>query len=209
MRTPFTYTLIAINVVVFGLQLAAAGSTGDVGLIGEYSMIPDLALDEPQRWITSAFLHANVSHLAVNMVSLWALGVSLERYIGSVRFILVYLIGALGGSAAVFFLEDPSVRTVGASGAIFALVGAGVVAHIKAKEFPLYELGVFVVGVVWAYMADNGTSWQAHLGGFILGIALGVIFVFLTPRRPRQRREEDAARQMPSDPNYPPLENGR
>lgn len=208
MRTPITYLLIVVNIVVFGLQLAAAGSTGDVGLISQYSMVPDLAFSDPQRWITSAFLHANLAHISVNMVSLWALGVSLERYIGSVRFAIVYVIGALGGSAAVLFLEDGSVQTVGASGAIFALVGAGVVAHIKAKEFPLYELGVFVIGVVWAYMADNGTSWQAHLGGFIIGVALGFIFVFITPHRRRERRGD--RREVPaSDPDFPPLENGR
>lgn len=205
MRTPVTYILIAANIAVFGLQLAAAGGTGHAGLIDEYSMMGDQALEDPKRWITSAFLHANLSHLAVNTVSLWALGISLERYVGSLRFAIVYGLGALGGSAAVFVLEDPGVRTVGASGAIFALVGAGVVAHIRAREFPLYELGVFVVGVVWAYLEDNGTSWQAHLGGFIAGVALGFIFVFIAPHTRRESRRQ--APPAHEDPEHPPLES--
>lgn len=175
MRTPLTYILLALNVAVFGLQLYVGLDNHDPIL--DYGFVGTEATEEPWRWITSAFLHLDVAHLVVNMASLWALGVSLERYIGTIRFGIVYFFGALGGSAAVWQLEDPTTYTVGASGAIFALVGAGIIAHLANGQMPLYELCILAVGVVWTFYADNGTSWQAHLGGAILGFVLGAIIM--------------------------------
>lgn len=196
MRTPLTYILLVVNIAVFGLQWVLG--LDDHSLVYDYGFVGTEATDEPWRWITSAFLHVDAAHLVVNMASLWALGVSLERYIGTIRFGIVYFFGALGGSAAVWQLEDPMTYTIGASGAIFALVGAGIIAHIVNGQLPFYELCVLGVGVVWAFYADNGTSWQAHLGGAILGFVLGSVIMLaakLSNRRgadPTTDDDEDA-----------------
>lgn len=201
MRTPLTYILLALNVAVFGLQLSLGLDNNDP--IIDYGFTGREAIDEPWRWITSAFIHLDAAHLVVNMASLWALGVSLERYIGTARFGIVYFLGALGGSAAVWQLEDPSVYTVGASGAIFALVGAGIIAHLVNGQMPLYELCVLAIGVVWSFYADNGVSWQAHLGGAILGFVLGA--VIMGANRLNNRRENIP----PGDDEHESLEHRR
>lgn len=201
MRTPLTYILLAANIAVFGLQLSLGLDNSDP--ITNYGFTGDEATEEPWRWITSAFIHLDAAHLVVNMASLWALGVSLERYIGTARFGIVYFLGALGGSAAVWQLEDPNVYTVGASGAIFALVGAGIIAHLVNGQMPLYELCVLAVGVVWSFYADNGVSWQAHLGGAILGFALGA--VIMGANRLHVRREKT----LPDDEDHDSLEHRR
>lgn len=196
MRTPLTYILLALNIAAFAFQTYVAElAENSADLVLDYGMAPSLALEEPWRWATMGFLHLDVFHLVVNMASLWALGLSLERYVGSVRFGLVYGLGLLGGSAAVWLWEEPMVYTVGASGAIFALVGAGIVMHLRHRQFPLYELGVLAVGVGWAFYADDGTSWQAHAGGAIAGFLLSLIFL-LIPHRERREEEDQVDRSQ-------------
>ncbi len=138
---------------------------------------------EPWRLLTALLVHGGFIHLALNMLALWMLGQNLEPMLGRARYLALYLISGLGGSVAVAVL-DPDSATVGASGAIFGLMAALLIIgrHIGANVTGiLVILGInFVFGLF-----VGGISWQAHLGGAIVGAVIA--FIFTRTRRPEQR----------------------
>ncbi len=133
--------------------------------------------------ITSGFTHVDVMHIGLNMLTLWFLGPPLERILGRARFLAVYLLSLLAGSVGVLWFSGPSATTLGASGAIFGLLGALLVLTIRLKadtKTLLIWLGINVVYTV----IGPGVSWQAHLGGLLGGIITTGILVLA----PRERR---------------------
>ncbi len=114
-----TYALIAVNVVMFVLQMAVPG------LQSELVLRPYAVADgEWYRLLTSAFLHYGVPHLLFNMWALYVVGPPLEMALGRLRFFGLYALSALGGSVLVYLLSSPMAATAGASGAVFGLFGA-------------------------------------------------------------------------------------
>ena len=181
-RTPFggqvidkprvTYALIAINVVVFGLQYLI----GINEVSGNYGMWPaGIALGgEWYRLLTAAFLHGSILHILFNMYVLYALGPTLERVLGHARFLLLYVLAALGGSVASYAFSDVRTLSVGASGAIFGLMGALVVAGRRLRYDVTQVLILLGVNVVIGFLAP-GVDWRAHLGGLVTGAAVAAI----------------------------------
>jgi membrane associated rhomboid family serine protease len=139
---------------------------------------------EPWRLLTALFVHGGFIHLALNMLALWMLGQSLEPMLGRVRFLTLYLVSGLGGSVLVACLA-PGNPTVGASGAIFGLMAALLIIgrHIGANVTGLLViLGInFAVGFAFG----QNISWQAHLGGAIVGALVALIY---TRTRRRDQR---------------------
>jgi membrane associated rhomboid family serine protease len=172
-----TKSLIAINVAVFLWALATGASLSSLAgpvlregalFIGNPAI--GLAAGEWYRLLTSAFLHGSIIHLALNMLILWMVGAPLEASLGRGRFIAIYLVSGLGGAAGALLLS-PDAITVGASGAIFGLFGAALVAERQGT----YLLGGSVMGLVivnfvftFAF-ASSGISLGGHLGGFVAG----------------------------------------
>lgn len=136
--------------------------------------------------LTSAFTHAEILHIAANMIALFFLGPPLEQVLGRARFLAVYLISALAGSAAVMWLAAPDSSALGASGAIFGLMGA--LFLIARKSGGNYQLVLTWLGinVVLTVVGGAGISWQGHLGGLLGGLAATAVLV-LPPRHQRQR----------------------
>ena len=130
-----TFTLIGINVALFVLELATGGQLNGTGSwIYEKGVLVSTALDssgqvvgvaEGEWWrlITAAFLHYGLIHLGMNMLVLWFIGPPLEEYFGHGRYLLVYLVSGLAGSAGAL-IWSPNALTVGASGAIWGIMGA-------------------------------------------------------------------------------------
>jgi membrane associated rhomboid family serine protease len=180
-----TKALIAANVLVFLIGLGEGASLGGVGgtLYREgalfierqvgFNEVGGLAHGEWWRLITAAFLHAGVLHLAMNMLILWLVGAQLETAIGRGRYLLLYLVSGLSGSAGALLLS-PNAVTVGASGAIFGLLGALLVLERQGT----YVLGGSVLGLVVLNVvitfAVPGISIGGHLGG-LAGGALGTL----------------------------------
>lgn len=136
--------------------------------------------------LTSAFTHAEVLHLATNMIALFFLGPPLEQVLGRARFLAVYLISALAGSAAVMWLAPPDSAALGASGAIFGLLGAlFVVARRSGGNYQLILIWLGI-NVVITVIGGAGISWQGHLGGLLGGLACAAVLV-LPPREQRRR----------------------
>jgi membrane associated rhomboid family serine protease len=186
-----TYVLIAINVAVF----LAEGSTGSgLGNGGGGTVFEKGALFGPAiahqheywRLITGGFLHAGFAHLFFNMFFLYFMGPMLERAIGRVEFLLVYLASLLGGSFGALLFQ-PGVPTVGASGAAFGVLGALIVVA-RARRIPIWQSGLGIalaINIVFS-LSFKGISIGGHLGGLLAGFIAGAIIVELGERRHMQ-----------------------
>lgn len=176
-----TYVLIGINLFVFLLQ----NIQGINEMAADWGMWPvAIALGgEWWRLLTSAFLHGSFLHIAFNMYVLFALGPTLERILGHGRFILLYLTAAAGGSVASYVFSEPETLSVGASGAIFGLMGALVVAGKRLRYDVTQVLVLLGINVVIGFIAP-GVDWRAHLGGLVVGAIVAALLVF-APRKAR------------------------
>jgi membrane associated rhomboid family serine protease len=167
-----TYTLIALNVIAFLTeqgQFTLFGSTIH-GAVIEEGLLYRGGIAEDQYWrlVSSAFLHENLLHIGFNMYLLYLLGMMLEPAIGSVRFFAIYATSLLAGSfGALFATAAPS---LGASGAIFGLMGAAVV-ELRSRRISVMESGIgglIVLNLILSFSIAN-ISVGAHIGGLIGG----------------------------------------
>ena len=166
-----TTTLIVVNVGIYLLQLAGGASfNGDSGWIYQHGALygPLVAAGDWHRLITAAFLHYGPIHLGMNMLALWWIGRPLEDYLGPVRYLLLYLVSGLAGSAGAL-IANPTAVTVGASGAIFGILGGAIVLERQGT----YVLGgsaftLLVVNIAFTF-AVPGISIGGHLGGLVGG----------------------------------------
>jgi len=185
-----TKGLIAANLVVFLLvRLGGDALVARLYLVGRAAYLRSLqhpagvAAGEFYRLVTAAFLHLSVLHLAFNMMALWFLGPSLEQLLGRSRFLTLYLICAVGGTTASYLFNPPLQGSLGASGAIFGLLGAAIVAarRLQTQVRPLLVL----LGINLALgFSLRDVDWKAHLGGLVTGLALGAAYAYA----PRARR---------------------
>lgn len=134
--------------------------------------------------MTSAFTHAQPLHIAFNMFALYVLGPQLEMAIGRARFLALYLLSALAGSALVYWFAGEYTTTVGASGAIFGLMGALLVVVHKVGGDYRTVLTWVAINFVFTFVV-SGISWQGHLGGFLGGAAVAGVIVY-APRGSRR-----------------------
>ncbi len=193
-RPVVTYTLLAITSFIGLLMLIP-----DVGV--QLKNILQFATPylypqiwgfpfEPWRLLTSVFAHGGFIHLALNMLALWLIGQNLEAMLGRARFLALYLISGLGGSVMVALIGNPMVPVVGASGALFGMMAALLIIgrHIGANVTGL----LVILGINFVYgLFVGGISWQAHLGGLLVGAL--VSFIFLKMKERAQRRLQIAA----------------
>lgn len=177
-----TISLLALNVLVF-----IAARTGGNRVVNDLVLVPVLVDTEPWRLLTSAFTHVQIFHIFSNLFMLWQLGPPLEQMLGRLRFAILYLLSALGGSIAVWLLASPVSATLGASGAVLGLVGALlVISHARGLDVT-WILGYVAVTAVLSFLIPY-ISWQGHLGGFVTGAAVGWVFVQTTKRRRNKTR---------------------
>lgn len=202
--------LIAVNVAVFIAIMATGYRSSD--LIQRLALLPKGLCEAPEggfyavteqvcgansgTWfagvsdgalwqiVTSMFTHVEPWHIAVNMLALWFLGPQLEAAIGRLRFLALYLVSGLGGSALVFLAAEEHSRTVGASGALFGLMAALLLVALRVggnvQDVVLWIGLNFLVTVIWS----SYISWQGHVGGFVTGLAVMVVIIYA----PRSRR---------------------
>ncbi|PZS35908.1 MAG: rhomboid family intramembrane serine protease [Pseudonocardiales bacterium] len=184
-----TIGLIGINVAVFLLAAAtnprALTSAIPTTLHDRFALVGALvAHGEYYRLITSAFLHYGPLHIAFNMYALWLFGQELERLYGRVRFIGLYLVSALGGSALAYLIINPNAALAGASGAVFGLFGAYFVTARKIGLSTGGILALVAINLVLGFVIP-GIGWQAHIGGLITGTAMAAVLAY-APRGPRR-----------------------
>jgi membrane associated rhomboid family serine protease len=180
-----TKTLIGLNVLVFLVNLAQGASLSrnagelyrDGGLTaqGTFDGVHVIGVAEGEWWrmLTAAFLHGNLLHLGMNMLMLWWIGAPVEEALGRGRFLALYIVSALAGSAGALLLS-PNAFTVGASGAIFGILGAALVferqgVHVLGGA----ALSIIVLNLVLTLAVPN-ISIGGHLGGLVGGALCGL-----------------------------------
>jgi membrane associated rhomboid family serine protease len=203
-----SFVLIGINVAVWLLILATGGSssrllawlelrpnglclnaggafdTGRGACQGVGEWLPGVYDGAYWQLLTSAFTHVQPLHIAFNMFALYVLGPQLELAVGRVRFLAIYLLSGLAGSALVYWAAPEFQPTVGASGAIFGLMGGLLVVAYKVRANVQQLLMWIGLNFVLTVVVSN-ISWQGHLGGFVGGVVVGGIIVY-APRGPRR-----------------------
>ncbi|AXB46044.1 rhomboid family intramembrane serine protease [Amycolatopsis albispora] len=185
-RPIVTPVLIALNVLVFVATVAQAQNPMDnsgAELMTQGSLWPYgiTFFDEWWRLVTSGFLHFGLLHIAMNMLALWVLGRDVEVLLGRGRFLAVYFLSLIGGSAAEFVFGAVGQPTVGASGAIFGLMGGVLIAVFRLKLNPTMALVTIGLNLVLTFSIPN-ISFLGHLGGFVVG-AIAVAALVYAPAK--------------------------
>jgi len=185
------------SVLVDQLALLVRGRCEETGGGGYYPSAPEQAcnLQGGVTWVsgvsdgawwqlaTSTFTHVEIWHLAFNMLALGFLGPQLEMAIGRARFLALYLLSGLAGSAMVYWFTGEQVQTLGASGAVFGLMGALLVVAVKVGG-NVSQIGVWLLIYAFITFSLPNSSWQGHRGGFLGGLLIAAVLVYA----PRQHR---------------------
>lgn len=193
--TPVTMALIAINVIIFLAGLLVP-DLGDRFFTEGAQFKPLIDRGEWWRALTAMFLHSGITHVLFNMWALWLFGPTLERRYGSVPFAALYLAGGLNG-AALFHAMGRVAPAVGASGAIFGLFGALLVAsyrqrHTVAGRAVFSQLLLLLILNLSLPFIVERIAWEAHLGGLIAGL----VIAFAWDRIPRGRPDSHLQRSV-------------
>jgi membrane associated rhomboid family serine protease len=184
-RPVVTLSLIAICVGVYLLQLLPGSNVTQ-----RFMFVPYRAAAEPWLFITSAFLHSPTLplHIMFNMYALWLVGPYLESLLGRARFLVLYLMAALGGSAFLLLLATPAVASaswvtgaVGASGAVFGLFAAYVVVNRRMRRDSSAIIATIGLNALLSFVP--GIAWQAHLGGLLTGGVVAAVLAYAPPAR--------------------------
>ncbi|MET7450493.1 rhomboid family intramembrane serine protease [Streptomyces sp. NPDC005574] len=183
-----TKILLGINVAVFVAVHIRSSLLNDLVLIGSWPPAPftpsqGVAEGEWYRMVTSMFTHQAVWHIGFNMLSLWWLGGPLEAALGRARYLTLYLVSGLAGSALTYLLASPTSASLGASGAIFGLFGATAVLMRRLNYDMRPIIALLVINLIFTFGWGN-IAWQAHIGGLVAGVVTGYAMV----HAPRERR---------------------
>jgi membrane associated rhomboid family serine protease len=174
-----TIALIVANVAIYVWtgthSILGINDPHQAALFQHWQLEPAYVHDgDYYKLLTAAFLHVNLQHIGTNMLSLAIIGPPIEMLLGRWRFAVLYFLGALGGSAAIYaFSSDTYGTTVGASGAIFALFGAAIPLVRKLSLDPQWLIGIVAFNFVVTFSVPD-ISKLGHLGGFVTGLLAGV-----------------------------------
>ncbi|MFL5913462.1 MAG: rhomboid family intramembrane serine protease [Gaiellaceae bacterium] len=175
---PVTKALIAINVIFYLITAVQGhGLNSPAGSLFDRTALYGPLVEHGDWWrlITAAFLHANLIHIAFNMFALWVIGGPVEHYLGRTRFLGLYLVAGLAGSAGAL-LQSPTGVTVGASGAIFGILGALLILEWQATgKLGGQAMTLIVINLAFSF-TFAGISWGGHVGGLIGGILATLAF---------------------------------
>lgn len=184
--TPITYTLILINIVIWLCMILYLNRFSDVKLLEVGGLVHfNVVHGEWYRLISSMFLHFNFEHILMNMLSLFIFGKIVESIIGSWRMLIIYIISGLYGNFVSLSFNTTTI-SVGASGAIFGLIGSIFVIMYLSKNFNKKMIGqlliALVVLIVFSLFMSN-INIMAHLGGFISGVLITLIGYYFKTQR--------------------------
>lgn len=198
-----TYVLIALNVLMFLLELASGEE-----FVMKWAFVPSRFLAAPLANVptlfTAMFMHAGWAHLIGNMLYLWIFGDNVEDRFGKIKYLIFYLASGIAATfSQMFFSAHSDVPNVGASGAIAGVLGAYILLYPQGKVNVLVGRSMtqmsalvvigfwfalqFLSGVGSTYSSDGsegGVAYMAHVGGFIAGLLMAFIFSFTDRYKP-------------------------
>jgi membrane associated rhomboid family serine protease len=187
------WLLIAVNLVIFLVTIIINRASPNY-MYYTFGLSRVTFTAQPWTLLTSIFIHASLWHVLANMITLYFFGSFLNRLVGTTKFLIVYFLGGIAGSAVYLLLAPAYSIAVGASGAIFALGGVLAVMRPKLRvivfpipaPLPLWIaiIGIFALFTILAIVEVlPNIAWQGHLGGLVLGLVAGYFF-----RRQERRR---------------------
>ncbi|WP_075779117.1 rhomboid family intramembrane serine protease [Streptomyces acidiscabies] len=186
-----TKILLGICAVAFLAQQALGDEFTDrFDLIGR-ALMPALGWDQLQgvaegqwyRLLTSMFLHGSIIHILSNALSLWWIGGPLEAALGRARYLALFFVSGLAGSALTYLVAEPNQASLGASGAIFGVFGAMAVLMRRQRYDMRPMIAILVINLIITF-GWSGIAWQAHVGGLVAGVIIGAGMVYA----PREKR---------------------
>jgi membrane associated rhomboid family serine protease len=180
--TPVVAAIIAVNVVVFIYEESNFNS-----VVSRFALLPIATQHQPYRLITAAFLHQSITHIALNMFTLVVIGPAVEAALGRTRCLAVYLLAAFGGEVLSYLIGPLLEYSVGASGAIFGLMGAYFILARRRRWDLSLITPLIVINLVFSFL-DPAIDWRAHVGGLLVGAAVAWIFLATEPLPTAQRR---------------------
>ena len=183
-----TWTLVGINVLLYLVELAYPSLGNDWAMLGKASFgggpLQGVAQGQYYRLITSAFLPPpglngfGPLDILFNMWALILVGPALEKLLGRVRYVAVYLVSALGGSVVFYWLAPANEAALGASGAIFGLFGAWFVLARRLRLDSRAIVTIIVLNLALGFVGHSIIAWQAHVGGLLAGGLLTAAFAY-------------------------------
>jgi membrane associated rhomboid family serine protease len=198
-----TWVLVALNVVLYLIEWARPGLANNLAMLGLGRITAGgppvgVATGQWYRLITSAFLPppgiSNLGPLDIifNMWALILVGPALERTLGWARYLTVYVVSAIGGSVVYYYLAPHNQPALGASGAIFGLLGAWFVVTRRMGLDSRWLVTIVVLNLGFDLLLRSQIAWQAHVGGLLTGGLLTAAFAY-APRRQRALLQAGAA----------------
>ena len=189
---PVSFTIIGIAVAAFLLGMASDQFRVET-LVRFAQYNAAIAAGDWWRVFTSAFLHANVTHILFNMYALYLFGPRMEQEVGSVPFAGLYFASAAGGGALSYLLGPAGGVSVGASGAIFGLFGAWLfvsyrIRHTPAGRAMFNQLGILLAINMALPLIIRNIDWRAHVGGLLVGVAIAALWARFAAGQPDARR---------------------
>ena len=183
-----TVTLVALNILIFLLSLLLPDTIHDAGVLNVYLVLEE---GEVNRLLSATFLHADFMHLFSNMILLFYLGAVVERNVGHILFALLYLVSGITGNVFTLVYEvaqRESWESLGASGAVFGVMGAMLVLLLKLPKAQrngsslLRRVGFMVVYSLFMGMRSNAVNNIAHIGGLLTGALLAFVMTYRNDR---------------------------
>ncbi len=172
-QAPITSALLVLNGLIWLGQISPLGYL----FTNQFFFAPLFAPFEPWRMLTSGFVHDwnGPWHILLNSYAIWIFGRQLEPLLGQLRFLLLYLTSIIGGSVAVLWLSDPAIPVVGASGALFGLMGAYFIVLRSLGGNPSQIFALIAINFSMGFFV-SGISWEGHLGGLITGLLVALVY---------------------------------
>lgn len=181
-KAPITSLLLVLNGLIWLGQISPLGYL----FTNQLFYAPLFTPFEPWRMLTAGFVHdwSSPWHILLNSYAIWIFGQQLEPMLGKIRFLALYLISIFGGSVAVLWLSDPSQPVVGASGALFGLMGAFFIVIRSIGGNPSQIFLLVAINFSMGFFV-SGISWEGHLGGLVTGLVIASVYA--ATRRQNQR----------------------
>ncbi len=173
-----TRVIVGITVAVFVLQYVSDGAvTRALQLVGV-----QVAAGEYYRLLTVMVVHAGILHILLNMYALWIMGPILERWLGHLRFAVVYVLAGFAGGVSSYLFNNPVQPSVGASGAIFGIFGAMLIVARRMRFDVRGLVALIAINLALPLLVPGQIDWRAHLGGLVAGMIVGAVFAYPPPR---------------------------
>ncbi len=200
-RSPAVLALGGLNVLVF-LWVEAQGGATRTTLVESGALVVPLIPDEPWRLLTNTFLHFGLFHLLANMLGLAIFGPPFEQLVGRARFVALWIVAGLAGSAATVLTASGITIAAGASGSVFGLLGAFTIVAWRTRDTPAGAIrlrqALVLLGINLALgLTSPEIGVEAHLGGALAGMLVLTAYAGRRPRAGDPPRTPNPARGLP------------